>query len=726
MFAGFSNFGTIRVAGIDYDLEYGFANSAGDWTIQANVTHTFQYDLALQPGLASTSRVSRAFVDGNWVPRWKGSLNLGWSHGPFSASATARYIGGYRDYQPLLNGTYRQLGKFAFLDANVRIALGELLNANGPLLQGTYLDVGGVNIGNRLPRFANNGLYGWDYNQEDIRGRFLCPHRHPVVGSGTRIGSPSLHRIRCEMMSLRAAIVATISLSIAAPVSLPAQEAPSRASRPYTVEDHDRREAVVAVALSPNGRFIAVERERGTGRSETYPAFAPLRGDWNSRRSDLLVLDAASGAIIWQSPRTGGVSHFGATWSPDGDTLAYLRADREGVSHLAFLRPATGQLLEIPSIDVDLSVLVSGPTSSASQSYSGVPESHVAWTSGTRVLVVGQERPNGRPLGPQRLPALEQRWRTTWDGGVSRRVWDSRRIESCNRGGTLYAVDAQTLGVERLFTGDVTAVAAAPGGRRVAVVQFNRSIVRPSSAPLEVPESPRIGGRNDLQGWDVVVLDGQTRAIRSLNVGSGTGTVSEMTAPRWSADGSRLAFVTGNLPSADRQPEAMLFDMREHRLERRGVASVAAADATAGLYVSTGRVEEADGQVAAADRGRRARVSARTYYSLGGARTLYGDAQGIRLADAAGSREIAPGLSLLAVAGGDTGQPLLLATRGDAFVAGPLDRPARYRIRLRGLLGFSLFVKSDSRLSFGGSHGCIGPAHFTRRPVGADIAAHHW
>ncbi|WP_245270810.1 DUF3141 domain-containing protein [Rhizobium sp. Pop5] len=50
----------------------------------------------------------------------------------------------------------------------------------------------------------------------------------------------------------------------------------------------------------------------------------------------------------------------------------------------------------------------------------------------------------------------------------------------------------------------------------------------------------------------------------------------------------------------------------------------------------------------------------------------------------------------------------------------------QYLSRRCGLLGFPRLSKSDSRLSFGGSHGCFGSSDPSGRAVGADIAPHHW
>ena len=113
--------------------------------------------------------------DGNWAPRWKGTVAIGWARGPWTANIDGRYLGRYRDYDPLANGSYAELGKFWYYDANVRYALGSRFAPADRWLRGTYLSIGGVNLFNKLPEFSNyqNGSRGYDLAQADILGRSL-------------------------------------------------------------------------------------------------------------------------------------------------------------------------------------------------------------------------------------------------------------------------------------------------------------------------------------------------------------------------------------------------------------------------------------------------------------------------------------------------------------------------------------------------------------------------
>lgn len=164
------NFGQFSVAGFDYQLNYQYRTSFGVLTPVLSATETYHYGATLTPGTLETDRVSKANDDGNFAPRWKGAAALSWRLGPYTANVDGRYVGRYRDYD-----STREIGNFWLCDANLRYAVGESLASNNRWLKGVYVDVGGVNLFNRLPQFSNygSGLYGYDPTQADIRGRLL-------------------------------------------------------------------------------------------------------------------------------------------------------------------------------------------------------------------------------------------------------------------------------------------------------------------------------------------------------------------------------------------------------------------------------------------------------------------------------------------------------------------------------------------------------------------------
>ena len=167
------NFGSIEVAGVDYAASAKWASGYGEWSTSLNVSQTVRYRSVLVPGGLAQDSLSEANMAG-WAPRWKGNLALGWTRGALNASVTGRYVGKYRDYNPLPDGDYLTLGNSWLFDANVRYAIGEQFASGKSWARGAYAEIGGVNIFDRLPQFSTFLSYlGYDPSQADIRGRFL-------------------------------------------------------------------------------------------------------------------------------------------------------------------------------------------------------------------------------------------------------------------------------------------------------------------------------------------------------------------------------------------------------------------------------------------------------------------------------------------------------------------------------------------------------------------------
>ncbi len=167
----FLNFGGLEVAGFDYLIDYKRQTGIGQLTFSASATRTSHYTIALVPGAPTIVADSVAQDSGNWAPRWKGTVALGWKLGRYTANLDGRYVGRYRDY----DSTTRYLGNFWLYDAHFRYALGEAFASNSHWLSKSYAELGGVNIFNSLPPFSNFyfGFVGYDPSQYDLRGRFI-------------------------------------------------------------------------------------------------------------------------------------------------------------------------------------------------------------------------------------------------------------------------------------------------------------------------------------------------------------------------------------------------------------------------------------------------------------------------------------------------------------------------------------------------------------------------
>jgi iron complex outermembrane receptor protein len=168
--ASYINVGGIDTAGIDYALMWKHATGLGDWTPSVSASQTYRYGAALTPNVPAINSDSVAQDSGNWAPRWKGSVAIGWKLGPYAASFTGHYVSRYQDYD-----STREIGNFWLYDANFYYSAGRAFAADNPWLKDAYLEVGGVNIFNKQPQFSNfnNDTVGYDPTQADIRGRFL-------------------------------------------------------------------------------------------------------------------------------------------------------------------------------------------------------------------------------------------------------------------------------------------------------------------------------------------------------------------------------------------------------------------------------------------------------------------------------------------------------------------------------------------------------------------------
>jgi len=163
------NFGQIHVSGLDYQIGFRVTTDYGQWIPAVSATQTYQYTTEFTPNAPAVERAGIASDDGNWAPKWKGSVSLGWKLGDYAAAIDGRYIGRYQDYD-----STQTIGNFWLCDANVRYSIGRALAPKGRLA-GTFVELGAVNLFNRLPQFSNfqEGTEGFDPAQADLRGRFL-------------------------------------------------------------------------------------------------------------------------------------------------------------------------------------------------------------------------------------------------------------------------------------------------------------------------------------------------------------------------------------------------------------------------------------------------------------------------------------------------------------------------------------------------------------------------
>jgi iron complex outermembrane receptor protein len=164
----FVNFGSVDVAGLDYQVDYQRRTGIGALSGAIALTQTYRYDVRLLPGAPAIDRVSVADT-GGWAPRWKGALGLGWKLGALGANLNSHYVSRYKDY-----GGTRDIGNFWIHDVNVHYEFGRSSEWAHGWAKGGTLELGCINLFNRTPQFSNIyfGILGYDPTQADIRGRY--------------------------------------------------------------------------------------------------------------------------------------------------------------------------------------------------------------------------------------------------------------------------------------------------------------------------------------------------------------------------------------------------------------------------------------------------------------------------------------------------------------------------------------------------------------------------
>jgi len=165
------NFGSIDVAGLDYQLSYQRPIGRGTWSMAVDATEIYRYLQALVPGTQPIGSVSKGEDDGDWAPRWKGTVATGWQEDRMTAHVDGRYTGSYQDY----DSEGRRIGNIWIVDANLRWTLAGAMDRTGFWPRKSYVEAGATNLFNRSPQFSNY-LYdsvGYDPTQMSIVGRTL-------------------------------------------------------------------------------------------------------------------------------------------------------------------------------------------------------------------------------------------------------------------------------------------------------------------------------------------------------------------------------------------------------------------------------------------------------------------------------------------------------------------------------------------------------------------------
>lgn len=167
--SSYINFGTLKLSGIDGSLEWRVLTRQGEFRMNAAASYITRYDAANAPGSPLTNRVSQADSSGNWAPRIKSTMALGWKPLPaLSATITGRFVGPYHDYAD----RQRILGKFWYADASIEYKVGRALGLRGAL-KDMKASVNVANVFDKLPD-PSTYTYGFDIYTYDLIGRSIA------------------------------------------------------------------------------------------------------------------------------------------------------------------------------------------------------------------------------------------------------------------------------------------------------------------------------------------------------------------------------------------------------------------------------------------------------------------------------------------------------------------------------------------------------------------------
>ena len=160
------NFGEIEARGVDIHASYAFVLGQAGGTIRPSISVTYydRFDVGLTPGAPIQNQVNRANFNG-WPVRTKAAAQLAWESGiGLSMSTTARYMTSYKDFDGV-----RMIPANTLWDAQVSYSPPMMLG----LWKGFGFTVGVENIGNRQGPLSNNSFGGYDFQNGDMRGRFM-------------------------------------------------------------------------------------------------------------------------------------------------------------------------------------------------------------------------------------------------------------------------------------------------------------------------------------------------------------------------------------------------------------------------------------------------------------------------------------------------------------------------------------------------------------------------
>jgi dipeptidyl aminopeptidase/acylaminoacyl peptidase len=261
------------------------------------------------------------------------------------------------------------------------------------------------------------------------------------------------------MRRILSAAVTALAIVVTAPA----------AARPFTVDDLLHQESFGVTAISPDGRWLVIERR---DPYDTAPAFDHDQ-DNTIALSRLLVVDLRHPAAARPLLPAEGPGEVIAAFSPSGTRLAIYRL-RGASWTLGVVTLATG---EVRWFDVTPAGSDFGRT--------------LQWRSDTELLLI--DAPDRRPpwgvrLGRLAADVLPARWAAGAAGAGAQSVAGSgayrdRRDHAAPR--RLLSLDVLTGHTEVLSRGDLTDLELSPDGRRVALMEAGEDLQPRADGPAQ-------------------------------------------------------------------------------------------------------------------------------------------------------------------------------------------------------------------------------------------------
>ena len=160
------NIGSLKTSGLDVSLNWrSSATSWGKFGVGLNGTYVLSYKTKNTAASAEVNSVG-VFSDTQVVQRWRHTLSFDYDYAAWSASLQNTYYQGYRDQNPMPDGSVRHVEAYSLWDASASYAFSKQIK----------LRFGVKNLFDTNPPRSNqvySFLAGYDPSYTDSRGRFF-------------------------------------------------------------------------------------------------------------------------------------------------------------------------------------------------------------------------------------------------------------------------------------------------------------------------------------------------------------------------------------------------------------------------------------------------------------------------------------------------------------------------------------------------------------------------